>query len=211
MLSFAEDDVADCCRRPGVVSAKGQQRLLAEAALFVAACLLAVLSGCAHVASPDAARTALEEDLAAVSQGDYAAVDAYIAATYFDSNDYGVTAAAFDKAYFADFSYEVSDAQANGGSAATASLSVTVPNSGKVLKTLEQARTKATAAGKKTTGQGAADKIFAKLAKKAAWGSDTLHMDVAMTCDDDGNWTVDDPVTLGVVLLDGYDYRQVAE
>ncbi|MGI6590164.1 MAG: hypothetical protein ACOX1O_00905 [Eggerthellaceae bacterium] len=181
------------------------------------ACLFAfmafALAGCSQSSVSDQAKSFMEDTLASLSAGDFETADELVAASGFDSNDYGITAAAFDGQYFSGFTYTVNDVSVQSDTQATVNITVSAHPMDAVIETMESARDAAQRAGAKTTRNGYADKAFAKRAAKQAgkWKTDQLTADVELTRSADGTWSFAEPGTLGAVLLDGYDLRQMAE
>lgn len=183
----------------------------------IAVCLFAgmvlALAGCAQESPSDQAKSFVEDSLSAISSGDYGTAGELLSASGFDSDDYGISAETFDKCYFAGFTYSVNSVSAQSDTQATVNITVSAHPMNAVVDTMESARKAAVRAGAKTAKAGYADNAFAKKAEKQAaqWKTEQLTADVELTRGDDGTWSFAEPGTLGAVLLDGYDMRQIAE
>lgn len=175
--------------------------------------IVLALSGCAQESPSDQARSFVEETLSGLSSGDYRTADELLSASGFDSGDYGISAEVFDKYYFASFAYSVNSVSVRSDTQATVNITVSAHPMDAVVHAMESASKAAVRARAKTAKSGYADKAFAKRADKLAaqWKAERLTADVELTRGDDGMWSFAEPGTLGAVLLDGCDMRQIAE
>lgn len=146
----------------------------------------------------------VEAKLANVQSFDEETIAEVFNRMYFQPEMYGVSKTGFAKAYYANFTYEIADAQEIGDTV-TIDCVVNVPDMTATLTCLESAYKTYL---DPTTTSDENDAAFLSAFMDAGIEQQTIEFSVAYVKNDEGVWEMNDDALFDCVLIGGYDPRQ---